>query len=171
MLVFYTLLSYSENHRAHKRSKFQVPTSRFASSLRRDLQKNQFGEERALHVEKHRLGGIWGKRIFQKLEFADLLSPVLFPRLNKLASAAKQAFLPLHCSCALSPKAAPHDLDCYLQVFINPTFCFHRMVISLVYYAVSFSAGTFGGNRYLVFFLTSLVELPSNWTCIILCRK
>ncbi|KAJ7392479.1 hypothetical protein OS493_012145 [Desmophyllum pertusum] len=48
---------------------------------------------------------------------------------------------------------------------------FAWMVISLVYYAVSFSAGTFGGNRYLVFFLTSLVELPSNWTCIILCRK
>ena len=46
-----------------------------------------------------------------------------------------------------------------------------RMVISLVYYAVSFSAGTFGGNRYLVFFLTSLVEIPSNWTCIVLCRR
>ena len=45
------------------------------------------------------------------------------------------------------------------------------MVISLVYYAVSFSAGTFGGNRYLVFFLTSLVEIPSNWTCIVLCRR
>ncbi|KAJ7383015.1 hypothetical protein OS493_031185 [Desmophyllum pertusum] len=48
---------------------------------------------------------------------------------------------------------------------------FTWMVISLVYYAVSFSAGTFGGNRYLVFFLTSLIELPSNWTCIKLCRK
>ena len=46
-----------------------------------------------------------------------------------------------------------------------------RMVISLVYYAVSFSAGTFGGNRYLVFFLTSLIEIPSNWTCIVLCRR
>ena len=46
-----------------------------------------------------------------------------------------------------------------------------RMVISSVYYAVSFSAGTFGGNRYLVFFLTSLVEIPSNWTCIVLCRR
>ena len=45
------------------------------------------------------------------------------------------------------------------------------MVISLVYYAVSFSAGTFGGNRYLVFFLTSLIEIPSNWTCIVLCKK
>ncbi|KAL9983938.1 hypothetical protein ACROYT_G006187 [Oculina patagonica] len=45
---------------------------------------------------------------------------------------------------------------------------FAWMVISLVYYAVSFSSGTFGGNRYLVFFLTSLVEIPSNWTCIIL---
>jgi len=29
---------------------------------------------------------------------------------------------------------------------------FSWMVISLVYYAVSFSSGTFGGNRYLVFF-------------------
>ena len=45
------------------------------------------------------------------------------------------------------------------------------MVISLVYYAVSYSAGTFGGNRYLVFFLTSLIEIPSNWTCIVLCKK
>ena len=43
---------------------------------------------------------------------------------------------------------------------------FHRMVIALVYYAVSFSAGDYGGNRYLVFFLTSLIEIPSNWTCI-----
>lgn len=48
---------------------------------------------------------------------------------------------------------------------------FAWMVISLVYYAVSFSAGNYGGNRYLVFFLTSLVEFPSNWTCIFLCRK
>jgi len=45
------------------------------------------------------------------------------------------------------------------------------MVISLVYYAVSFSSGTFGGNRYLVFFLTSLIEIPSNWVCIVLCRR
>nr|XP_058973447.1 organic cation transporter protein-like [Pocillopora verrucosa] len=43
---------------------------------------------------------------------------------------------------------------------------FAWMVISLVYYAVSFSAGDYGGNRYLVFFLTSLIEIPSNWTCI-----
>lgn len=49
--------------------------------------------------------------------------------------------------------------------------CFSWMVISLVYYAVSYSAGTFGGNRYLVFFLTSLIEIPSNWTCIVLCKK
>lgn len=48
---------------------------------------------------------------------------------------------------------------------------FSWMVISLVYYAVSYSSGTFGGNRYLVFFLTSLVEIPSNWICIVLCRK
>ncbi|XP_078358937.1 organic cation transporter protein-like [Oculina patagonica] len=49
--------------------------------------------------------------------------------------------------------------------------CFAWMVISLVYYAVSFSSGTFGGNRYLVFFLTSLIEIPSNWTCIKLCHR
>ncbi|XP_068710266.1 organic cation transporter protein-like [Montipora foliosa] len=48
-------------------------------------------------------------------------------------------------------------------------FCW--LVISLVYYAVSYSSGTFGGNRYLVFFLTSLVEIPANWTCIFLNRK
>lgn len=45
---------------------------------------------------------------------------------------------------------------------------FSWMVIALVYYAVSFSAGDYGGNRYLVFFLTSLIEIPSNWTCIVL---
>jgi len=54
---------------------------------------------------------------------------------------------------------------------IDVCFFVHRLVISLVYYAVSFSSGTYGGNRYLVFFLTSLVEIPSNWTCIILCRR
>ena len=40
-----------------------------------------------------------------------------------------------------------------------------------MYYAVSYSAGTFGANRYLVFFLTSLIEIPSYWTCIVLNRK
>lgn len=48
---------------------------------------------------------------------------------------------------------------------------FAWLVIALVYYAVSFSSGTYGGNRYLVFFLTSLIEIPSNWTCIVLCRR
>lgn len=49
--------------------------------------------------------------------------------------------------------------------------CHHRFVIALVYYAVAFSTGTFGGNRYLVFFLASLVEIPSNYTAIVLCKK
>ena len=59
-------------------------------------------------------------------------------------------------------------LPCFCTGFC---FSFLRMVISLVYYAVSFSAGNYGGNRYLVFFLISLVEFPSNWTCIFLCHK
>ena len=58
-----------------------------------------------------------------------------------------------------------------LQAHFYNGFYFYRMVISLVYYAVSFSAGTFGGNRYLVFFSTSLIEIPSSWTCIVLCRR
>jgi len=48
---------------------------------------------------------------------------------------------------------------------------FSWFVIAMVYYAVSFSAGAYGGNRYLVFFLTSLVEIPSNYTAIVACKK
>lgn len=44
-------------------------------------------------------------------------------------------------------------------------------VVTMVYYGVSFSAGAFGGNRYLVFFLTSLIEIPSNYTAIVACKK
>ncbi|EDO38918.1 predicted protein [Nematostella vectensis] len=36
-------------------------------------------------------------------------------------------------------------------------------VVSMVNYGVSFSAGSFGGNRYLAFFLVSILELPSHW--------
>ena len=46
-----------------------------------------------------------------------------------------------------------------------------RFVVTMVYYGVSFSAGAFGGNRYLVFFLTSLIEIPSNYTAIVACKK
>ena len=56
-------------------------------------------------------------------------------------------------------------------LLIYSLFSFDRFVIALVYYAVSFSAGAYGGNRYLVFFLTSLIEIPSNYTAIVACKK
>lgn len=60
---------------------------------------------------------------------------------------------------------------CHIHNIFTLIFLAYRLVIALVYYAVSFSSGTYGGNRYLVFFLTSLIEIPSNWTCIVLCRR
>lgn len=60
---------------------------------------------------------------------------------------------------------------CHIHNIFTLIFLVYRLVIALVYYAVSFSSGTYGGNRYLVFFLTSLIEIPSNWTCIVLCRR
>ncbi|KAK3740890.1 hypothetical protein QZH41_013408 [Actinostola sp. cb2023] len=50
----------------------------------------------------------------------------------------------------------------------------HRTLVSwyswfvngLVYYGVSFSSPSLGGNMYLSFFLTSVVELPANWFAI-----
>lgn len=36
-----------------------------------------------------------------------------------------------------------------------------RFVVSMVYFSVTFSAPTIGGDMYLNFFLSSLVELPA----------
>ncbi|KAK3714238.1 hypothetical protein QZH41_018390, partial [Actinostola sp. cb2023] len=45
------------------------------------------------------------------------------------------------------------------------------MVISMLYYGALFSAGSFGGNRYFVFFLTSLVEIPSHFAAFKLMNR
>lgn len=47
---------------------------------------------------------------------------------------------------------------CHIHNIFTLIFLAYRLVIALVYYAVSFSSGTYGGNRYLVFFLTSLMK-------------
>ena len=36
----------------------------------------------------------------------------------------------------------------------------------MVYYGVSFSAPTLGGNMYLNFFLASIIEIPANYVGI-----
>ena len=51
-------------------------------------------------------------------------------------------------------------------------FCGHleaflyRFVNGIVYYGVSFSTPTLGGNMYLNFFLTSVIEFPANFVAI-----
>lgn len=36
----------------------------------------------------------------------------------------------------------------------------------MVYYGVSFSTPTLGGNMYLNFFLASIIEIPANYVAI-----
>ena len=42
----------------------------------------------------------------------------------------------------------------------------YRFVNGIVYYGVSFSTPTLGGNMYLNFFLTSVIEFPANFVAI-----
>jgi len=39
--------------------------------------------------------------------------------------------------------------------------CSHRMVITLVYYGLSLSAGELAGDRYINNFLSGVVEIPA----------
>ena len=62
----------------------------------------------------------------------------------------------------------PHEANavamCYCAVIISTyliSFVIYRFVNALVYYGVILSAPSIGGNFYLNFFLTSLVELPA----------
>ena len=41
-----------------------------------------------------------------------------------------------------------------------------RLVNGMVYYGVSFSTPTLGGNMYLNFFLSSVIEIPANYAGI-----
>ena len=43
---------------------------------------------------------------------------------------------------------------------------YSRFVNAMVYYGVSFSTPTLGGNIYLNFFLASIVEIPANYVGI-----
>ena len=47
-------------------------------------------------------------------------------------------------------------------------FCWSsfRFVNAMVYYGVSFSTPTLGGNMYLNFFLASIIEIPANYVSI-----
>ena len=42
----------------------------------------------------------------------------------------------------------------------------YRFVNAMVYYGVSFSTPTLGGNIYLNFFLLSIIEIPANYVGI-----
>lgn len=41
----------------------------------------------------------------------------------------------------------------------------------MIYYGVSYGSVDLGGNRYLNFALTSIVELPSNFTAILAANR
>jgi hypothetical protein len=46
-------------------------------------------------------------------------------------------------------------------------FKFFRFANALVYYGVSYGSVDLGGNKYVNFALSSIVELPSNILCIV----
>ncbi|XP_001628786.3 organic cation transporter-like protein [Nematostella vectensis] len=66
----------------------------------------------------------------------------------------------------------------FLELFGTPRLalltllqCYAWLVNGLVYYAVSMSAGDFGGSIYLNFVLTSIVEFPANILVIDNCNR
>jgi len=49
-----------------------------------------------------------------------------------------------------------------MLMYVNCTFnVLYRMVITLVYYGLSLSAGELAGNRYINNFLSGVVEIPA----------
>ena len=53
-----------------------------------------------------------------------------------------------------------------------PYYCrVHRCAVCMVYYALSLSAGDLGGNRYLSFVLSGLIEIPSYILTIVVLNR
>jgi hypothetical protein len=51
------------------------------------------------------------------------------------------------------------------------TMCHRRMVITLVYYGLSLSAGELAGSRYVNNFLSGLVEIPAYTTAFFILQR
>ena len=61
----------------------------------------------------------------------------------------------------------PNKLFASETIFLIKVIIFSfRFVNGLVYYGVSFSTPTLGGNMYLNFFLSSVIEIPANYVAI-----
>ncbi|KXJ16456.1 Solute carrier family 22 member 13 [Exaiptasia diaphana] len=54
---------------------------------------------------------------------------------------------------------------------ITIAISFAWIVITMVFYGSSFSAGIFGGNRYLVFFFMAAVEIPASISSVFLMNR
>lgn len=52
------------------------------------------------------------------------------------------------------------------ELSLNELPFLHRFTNSMVYYGVLLSVGVLGGSLYLNFFLTSLIDIPSNFFVI-----
>lgn len=61
----------------------------------------------------------------------------------------------------------PNELFASETIFLMKVIFFSfRFLNALVYYGVSFSTPTLGGNMYLNFFLSSVIEIPANYVAI-----
>ena len=47
----------------------------------------------------------------------------------------------------------------------------HRFVNSLVFYGLSLSSTTIGGNDYINFFVSGAVEIPANLACLLILER
>ena len=61
---------------------------------------------------------------------------------------------------------APQQMLCNAIMAVSFLRFFQRFVNAMVYYGVSFSTSTIGGDMYLNFFLTSIIEFPANFVAI-----
>jgi len=57
------------------------------------------------------------------------------------------------------------------SIAYNGTVCYCRMVVSLVYYGLSLSAGQLAGNMYLNNFISAFVEIPANTSAFFAAQK